>query len=516
MSSRPGRFWFLLGLVFLLAIAVRAWQLSRPLAAFDGLVMPDDAFLYLEVAQSLAEEGKPLFQGQLTNGFQPLFTAILASAFVVLQPDTSTVAGLDAMARASQGIGVVFDLGCLALLLVLIRRRFGEGREMLLAGVAWAVHPGVLANALNGMESSLALFFLLALWLGYESWEPVRSGGAKAIGFGALTGLACLARLDLLLLGLLYAWDSFRNGRERQFEGAWWGANLLVGLGAVLAYAPWAAYSLTQTGRVFPDSGTAVRFITSSYTDHQVTLELFGFTAGGMLRQVVATAPVLTVLSILALYALRKEGRLTDLRWLRVPAFFTAAIFLAYALVFWGFFRRYAYPSILLTLGATLACAHHFLRGRPDRDWVIATTVMLAVVWLSHPFAKWLAGPPNTRIGYRNMALWARAEVPDGAVLGAPQCGALAYYADDNRVVNLDGVVSRQAFEANRDRRLDEYLREESVDYLIGRSFDIEWVRKHGPGVDRHLDFRGQIPGLEGWGWQVWKLEVEGEESPPS
>lgn len=503
------RFWILVALVFALALGVRGWQLTRPLAAFDALVMPDDAFLYLEVAQSLAEEGKPLFEGQVTNGFQPLFTGLLAGAFLIIGPDTGTVAGLDTMARAGQVIGAVFDLGCMALLLLVVRRRYGEGREVLLAGAVWAVHPGVLANALNGMESSAALFFLLALWIAYEAWRPVQQGGRRAFGFGVLTAVACLARLDLILLGLLYAWDSFRNGRERTFARSWWTANLLVGSGALLAYLPWAVYSQTVTGRIFPDSGTAVRFITSSYTDHQVTLELFGFTLSGMLRQCVSTAPVMTALAALVAYAAWKEKRWAQLRWLRVPAFFSLAVFLAYSFVFWGFFRRYAYPTILLTLPAAVACAHHFLGERRSRDWAAAAVVVLAVVWAVHPYARWLVGPGNPHIGYRNMALWARAEVPDGAVVAAPQCGALAYYADDNRVVNLDGVVSREAFEANRARRLDEYLREQGVDYVIGRDFDIEWVRKHGPGVDQHWEHRGEIPGLHVWGWQVWKMDAD-------
>ena len=53
---------------------------------------------------------------------------------------------------------------------------------------------------------------------------------------------------------------------------------------------------------------------------------------------------------------------------------------------------------------------------------------------------------PDRNSGYMNIGLWARDRFPPGTVIGSSQTGALGYFADRLKVINLDGVVNRECF----------------------------------------------------------------------
>jgi hypothetical protein len=69
--------------------------------------------------------------------------------------------------------------------------------------------------------------------------------------------------------------------------------------------------------------------------------------------------------------------------------------------------------------------------------------------------------------GYRDAALSMFAAAPAGATIGALQSGALGYFCPSgSSVVNLDGVVSRDAHRAYVESRIDERLRARGVTHL--------------------------------------------------
>jgi hypothetical protein len=135
----------------------------------------------------------------------------------------------------------------------------------------------------------------------------------------------------------------------------------------------------------------------------------------------------------------------------------------------------------------------------------------LATVFIRHEQRKNDTEGPDTLAGiyltadpihlaYMNIGRWAEEHLPAGTVVGAKETGALAYYAKDLVVVNLDGVVNYDAYEALKAHRLVEYARDVNMKYVIvwgGRSF----IPKSSLAFEQNLDFESQ-----GRPWQVYRL----------
>ncbi len=93
--------------------------------------------------------------------------------------------------------------------------------------------------------------------------------------------------------------------------------------------------------------------------------------------------------------------------------------------------------------------------------------------------------------GYREVTRDALALLPEAAVLGAFQSGALGYYAAGRfTVVNLDGVVDGRAGRAIRDRRLGEYALSRHVGYFADWPFNYKAFIYFGGDAARQAEFK--------------------------
>jgi hypothetical protein len=147
------------------------------------------------------------------------------------------------------------------------------------------------------------------------------------------------------------------------------------------------------------------------------------------------------------------------------PAFaFGGLLFAAYAGVVFGHwhFARYLFPlavpftlTFALAVGALEATAAR--RGAALALLLAATALML-----QPPFAR-LFEPVRGAWGDRAIGEWAQERFPAGTRIGASQSGALGYFANSLVVVNLDGVVNRDAHVAMRERRALDYVRESGI-----------------------------------------------------
>jgi len=71
---------------------------------------------------------------------------------------------------------------------------------------------------------------------------------------------------------------------------------------------------------------------------------------------------------------------------------------------------------------------------------------------------------------YLSASLFARERIPSGVKVGTFQSGCHSYWLD-NRVVNLDGVVNRDAYFALYSKTMDRYLEREKINYLVEEVF---------------------------------------------
>ena len=193
-----------------------------------------------------------------TNGFQPLY-------FILLLPIVALGHGsLLFPIHASGVLLAVWAAGTAAVLRALLLRLAGPV-VALFGLLLWAVCPYFILMSVNGLETGPAMFFTLLVPLLYLSWfrgdEP--AGAKRAITFGAVCGLAVLARLDLLLLVAAVAAEAVLRGLRRPRRALAIPALALAG--ALGVWLPWALVSHAQTGHWIPLSGAASREIALNF-----------------------------------------------------------------------------------------------------------------------------------------------------------------------------------------------------------------------------------------------------------
>jgi len=87
---------------------------------------------------------------------------------------------------------------------------------------------------------------------------------------------------------------------------------------------------------------------------------------------------------------------------------------------------------------------------------------------------------------YYYVADWINKNLPAGAKIGAFQSGIIGYFAQA-QVINLDGVVNQDAFQALKDKRMLEYIEKSGIQYVMDWQWMIEdylW-KSSRPPIDR-------------------------------
>ena len=507
----------LVGLGFL----ARALVFIRPLKYLDGLTIPDDSYYTLTLARSIAHGFGPYTGLAETNGFQPLFGFLMVPSFWIFSDPFSPV-------RVAVVVSALADTAGLALFGSLLLKQVRDTRVVWLAMFMWAVSPYAIMNATNGLETSLAVCLVLVAASYFPRLRQVTSGARDFFLFGVLGGLAMFARVDAGLLLPVAAFLSVRNLLGRGTIAALrCGAATVAGV--FLANLPWWLFSYHYTGRIYPDSGRAVRLISHYWMQHPTLASVYGSELqDGMYVILSYQRPVLAVLLMAALIILLRGGGAALIGCVRalwqqqgILIVFSGALFSAYTMYIFGywFYYRYFYVISVVVLILTALTLDHALgllkNGNHHRVILYASTALFIInVVTRHEHQKfdpnsgprtlasiYLTADPIHR-AFMNVGLWAENYFPAGTVIGAQASGAMGYYAKDVKVVNLDGVVNYGAYEALKSQRLFEYARSVNVQYVIvwgGRSF----IKKDNLVLERNLDFESL-----GRSWQVYRFLV--------
>lgn len=214
----------------------------------------DDAYMSHKIAMNIARGHGITQAGQPTNGFQPLFVFLLAPVYLVFNANQALT--------ASAVMNAAFSLGCALFVFRLLRRMFNP--RVGLVGMAMFLSSNFFVRvAFNGLETTLANLLMLALLDVQLAMRraPQALSSVRAIGAGALTGLAVMARLDIALLAPLLLIDQCivqrRAGGLRKVAAA-------IVAGAVIL-APWFIFSAYTCHRLTPISGAATRTIAQLY-----------------------------------------------------------------------------------------------------------------------------------------------------------------------------------------------------------------------------------------------------------
>lgn len=497
--------------------AVRLWFAVMDLATLDRLFLPDDTYYVLSIARNIAAGFGPSADGiELTSGFQPLIALILTPAFLAGgDPDVPV-----RIAILTSGIFGALNTGLAgAIVHDLTGRRLAAAFAMAFA----ATSPVILGNDMNGMETSLASFCLLLATLLFAR-ARCDSRPAVFIAAGLASGLAMLARIDsCFLVGLLGLWGLGRFGPRQ---------NALIVGAALATVAPWWGYSLATFGGILPESGAALRQIVEFHRELHLS-------AGAVLRGgadavsflgVPATrvqgAAVLAVLAFCASDNLVRAAVLRRVDAATVLIVAGLALFLFYTLYLpanW-FFERYFNLVYLSLVVAAAVSGAEFLQRAGSRlvgpRWlppaIAAAALTLNVAGLAGLEQRAEAGGFarfSGVTGYRQVAQEIMARLPEAAVVGAMQSGALAYYArPDVTVVNLDGVVSARARRAIAAARLGELVTGRGVDHFADWTLNLRMLARFwGPGWDiERLGLMAVLPPQSAHSFHLYRLSPGG------
>lgn len=558
MPRRRTPDWILPALIACAGFIVRLFVAIRPLEFIDGHTIPDDAYISLSIARSIASGMGPFFGLAHTNGFQPLYVFLTAPMFRIFpgNPETPVHAALILLS--------LFDAAALFLVCRVLMGSVRSRIPVLLAGVVWVFNPTEIKHVVNGLETAISLCFaaaVLLLFARVEASETRAQERRRILLFGVVGGIAVLARIDNLLLlaaaGIFHAWRKLAPGGLAASGGADLAASAslaeaasfaagapplgdrgglrtralslaadfaIAACGAILVDLPWMLYSLHYTGEIFPISGRAVRYHSLSFVDHAPTfLNTYGPNLARS-AQILLNANRAAIAGSLVLAALilagagreglrgiaRAAGRYR-LAW--VHALLLVAAYALYIFTPW-YFPRYYLPAMIpfvLTLGslADLFLAQ-IASPRSRKLFAAVAIILLAGVNIGQAeFRTFYTNRDATSSGYMNLGLWARTRFPDHTRVASMQTGALAYFAPNLTVVNLDGVVNRACYEALRRKEGMEYIRRERIEYFIAWLENFETLMKETKSFrDDDLILISRIDGFGSWrhNWYLYKV----------
>jgi hypothetical protein len=485
-----------------------------PINLLDQLI-PDDSWMYLSLAESVSAGLGPQYHGDLTNGFQPLFLFVLSTIWSICSPENFTAI------RVSLTIGAISELICIVALLCLIDSAKINTKIKIWIIISWTINPYAFVCTLNGLETSLACATsLLAICIFIKS--GVVEGRCKVMTclfVGALFGLASLARIDALILAaIVLVFSLVRQLKTKKQK--WLFKIAALGFGMAIVFMPWPIWSRVNFGYWLPISGSATRFQSLFLVAHKPTIE-------NWYLPMISTTYTTILLNNLGLLIVgyigyRLSGRNLFLRvkffgsayrdTLHIIFLWCISLYLAYTFYVFGpwYFERYYFPTlplIILLIVPTIKYLSYSLSSHHWRLFSLSTylIILLAGV-IQWQIPGWLGNKLPSVTHYIPSAEWVQKKVPQGAVIGAVQSGAIGFLVRDKQIVNLDGKLDADVLDALVNGRAMEYARRAGVTHIVGWPSNIEYVLHHSePNSILSLKMLMQKE-IDNRPWQIWQV----------
>ena len=510
----------------------------------------DDSFYSFTIARNIAAGfGSTFDRVEPTNGYQPLYVLLLVPIY--------WLAGQHPTAPIYAALVVSAVLNVLTgWILFRLVRRFASDAAAIFGLVLWSFGAAIVRQAINGLETALAMFLLAASLEYYLSVYRARPlpGWREVCTLGLLLGLSVFARIDAGLFAVALAADVVWRDRRR---AAWVRFAAVAGI-ALAVIAPWCLASRIATGAFLPESGSATRFLSTAYAPHDhPSLARADFSDGppgefllhnlGRSFLQLGTSPLMQIFtrgaerSLQALH-LDAKAALTGvggMLLLGLAAVLFAAhrqrirrghdrgalsflylyailLVAAYSFVVFGqiFYSRYYYPLFFLSI-LVGAFAFDLLIGlvsspRAQRNLAAAITI---VYGLTLPYMAWhrLA---NGNYRFLHVVDWIATHTPPDATVGVFNSGAIGYFSD-RRVVNLDGKVNPGALAALQRGKLGDYIAARHIDYVIDHAWIVEHFLAEGAATAVRLERVEGDGALGVRGWAAYRVLRNADQPQP-
>jgi hypothetical protein len=498
-------------LILVINLASRLFLVSKPLPLLDGKLLPDDPYLCWSISKSIAEGKGPLYDGNFTNGFQPLYVFTTVPFFYFFQGDQIIPIKLSLILLS------LFDTATLLVLLLWIRSITANLLITSLSAFFWIFNDYVIRTSLNGMETIMASFFLVwACYYYYRLYfiETERSP-TQLFRLGIIIGFACFTRVDsgmlAIIMGLSILYNERADLRKMVIKGA------CFGIGAFIIFSIWMIYSTYYTGSWYPESGKAIRLISLSGSENVPAWKFYkDLIYFALYLEIKENGTLIFMIAAFALYVFpRRNFTFKSLLPANNLFLFSAIIFFAYVFYIFTawYFDRYFFPFTILFILLTAILLKEVVSNLPAKftPYLYGVLVILWLVTLGwkERYQDYYAGPEDKTLGYMNLGLWANNNLPKGSVVGSSQSGALDYFATNITVLNLDGVVNKKTFNSLLEKRNMEYIKENKVDYVVGWDLNIDFIKQNSKNFkESDLLFVKKIEGFQSWGrdWYLYKV----------
>jgi hypothetical protein len=435
------------------SFAPKRWILL-PLGLAAILLVPflpyltDDTYIYFQFARNLAAgRGLAFNPGVPTYGFtSPLWVLLLAGLGGLGVPFV-VVAKL---------LGALFTGLSIPLFFRLARRLLPSREGAVAATLAWTFNAWLLRWTLSGLETSVAVFLVLA---GIGTWMEEKERGAPPRLSAVLFGLAALARPECLGLLPIAAVDLLVCGRtetvgmanghtaRRSVAKRLSGRFLWLAAGAGSVLLPWLIYARHTFGRFLPD--TVIAKGGDSWFDPGAA-----FHAVRRIAPVYAATSAFELLIVVLAAALlwRKawECRESLLQTHFLPVAWSLALPALFIVRGATVVSRYMLPSLIFVVlygFALLDClrarsvAHPALRARAPWVLLVAVSALNLAVLFGAALPATISFTRGLRESLVPIGTWLRDNTAPDATVAAADIGAIGYFSE-RKVFDLHGLVT--------------------------------------------------------------------------
>jgi hypothetical protein len=432
--------WMILG-IGCLALFARALPSPRTI---------DDAFITFRYSRNLVEG-----QGFVYNAGERVL-GTTTPLFALLMAGISAITGGADYPWYALTVNALADALTCALLFLTLRRVTGYRWAGALIATLWAISPMSVTFAVGGMETSVAILFMVAAHyaylLGRRAW------------IGVFAALGLLTRIDALVwIGPLFALQGLEGSPLARIvfgknAPSQWRLPLPTWIAFILVLAPWLFFSTAYFGSPIPQTlaakaevydllpGTAATFLLGRLSTPFFEWDTFGGTGA------VVSFAVYTTMSILGLvYVWRNAPRL--LPFVAYPFLYFAAFAIANPLIF----RWYLAPPLPPLITLILLGAWGFLRRVPRLQPLALGG--LALLWGFTSLNAWTLQPdhgpnrPAPRMAWHQIELYyeqvakelvSQHGVSADTVVLAADIGTIGYFSRA-RIIDTVGLVTPTA-----------------------------------------------------------------------
>ena len=460
--------------------AVIIHDLARTVPA--AYVFCDDAFYCFTVARNVASGHGVTIDGiHATNGFQPLWTALLVPLYRGLHSD-----------RAVFGFVYILSVllwGLASWLFVRLVARYlpdGSHRPVILgcATLCFVADRDIQAYFFSGLETGLYATLLLGCLLLWPGRDPTRWPAAR---IGVLLGALMLARNDGVFFAGAFLASALVWQRHRQ------GIVSVAGAGVVASalLLPWLLFGYRLTGTIVPQGGWATGVgvnacppsLAKIATTLRILAELFLTPFVPVSRLSDTAIGLLGVVAIgLALFLTRREvRRRPELVAVSIPYLAACALLVGYYTMASGamwFYSRYFMPIKIVALFLLSLAFAHVLRRTTAH---LRTALVVLAVMVCVGVNLYRAHAAYGRGGYMTPeALALLRDRPTTPRIGAFESGRVGYLFPE-QIINLDGKVNLRALESIASGTFLDYLDRTGIDVIYCRPECTLWMEAEYP-----------------------------------